>query len=407
MAVDNTKVIDEVITSYELKPKEKRTINVCTTVTEDDDSGLNGKSDVGSDCVAVEISCKLAKTGPIDTSIVTPLCQGNKHDPVTGACKRFNGETSTAFHISVSDEDWDSVPNEEDATPAPEDEACRGQEGRAVLLFLDFGSSDLNDLVGAVGVGVDRLTDDYDFVAIATDPVNVAGFTIDEDTLANADMVVDPTLAGVMAAYRAATSRGFDITTYVASHGGADALGNGFITSADSSGQIDEASLDAALSPTASGTCAFPFRATSSLACYFSELEDVWLRHGAKVADGRRFGNFYPQELNGLGDSWNGGATFGASVASSPDAVVRGLNGAAVAGVGVVYGCGDVLGLLTGPSQCSQDFFTTKGPTSMSFALNGRGDYDPSLNGQDNMTAGSQDVILGDPSIDKFTPLTW
>ena len=221
-------------------------------------------------------------------------------------------------------------------------------------------------------------------------------------------MLVPPTLEGLLDALRVTTSYGYDITFFDLGHGGADAFGDAFFTSADATGTIFESQLDWALAPQNIGACDLPLRAVNSLACYFGQMNAMWIDHGAKVSGGANAGEFFPQELNGFVRHWNNGDTFGTSTAASFDPIVRNLNRLAVGAVGVTYyptmGCVDsVLGL----NDCAQQFFTVSGPTSMSFANNGRNDYDPSLSGQDNMDAGSADVIAGFLGIDKFTPLTW
>lgn len=407
IAVEDHKDVAETVAEYQLQPKQKRNIDVCATFTEDDDNGANGASDVGQDCETVEISCKLAKDGPLTVEVSAPLCKGDNRDE-NGVCKSYNGEASAQFRVGVSDEDWDNVPNDEDATPEPEDEACRGQEGRAVVLFVDFGTSDLNDLVGLVGMGVDNFVSEYDWVGIATDPLNVAGFTLREETLANADMLVPPTLEGLVDTFRVATSHGYDITFFALGHGGADTVGEAYFTSADPSGLIYESDLSGALSPQQFGTCDVPFRAINSLACYFSQMNSMWLDRGTKVASGARFGEFFPQELNGFVRSWNDGDRFGVALGKSFDPIVRGVNRLAIEGVGAATGliteCHDsVLGL----NGCAEQFFTQTGPTSMSFTINGRNDYDSTRSGQENMDTASADVVAGQATLDKFTPLTW
>jgi hypothetical protein len=179
---------------------------------------------------------------------------------------------------------------------------------------------------------------------------------------------------------------------------------NATFTSADPLGLIDEYGLRAALAPSSSGTCSVPIRMVYGIPCYFSDFDDTWTMVGAHVATGPQFVNDVPQEGNGFARRWNNGDTFLAALVGLVDPVVRGLNAAALDLVGQPM-CLAQLGTLASPLEqnACADWFFTGALAAVDFAS----DYDPTLRGIDPLNLGAAQVLQGDSSITKSTPLTW
>jgi hypothetical protein len=394
---------DQLVATHVVQKGQTKTIEICATVTETDTGGFNGAPDVGQDCAKVTLECNRAalQAPPRTVNLAADLCRGNKYED--GVCKAWNGRANLDYLVTLSDRDWDGVPAPKDMTPDPEDEACRGQEGRGVVLFSQYGASGLNDLIGQVGMGLDEMVQNYDFVAIAIDPADLLGFTVRAETLGQADMVVEPTLEGLLSALRGATSRGFDVSLYVAGHGGAAGT-EAYFTSADADGLIDEAELRAAFTPQVSGTCALPFRMVYGIPCYFNQDNDLWMDSGSHAATGARFVNPWPQEGNGFARHWNNGDTFQTALSASFNPVARGINSAALEIAGRVMCVANILvdESPLGLNACSEWFFTG-GLSSVNFDT----DYDHTLSGLDNLVIGGTQVWTGQGAITKFNALTW
>lgn len=416
--VGKPKDADLLVATHSVLPGETKLINICTTVTEFDRGGLNGKSDVGRGCLReVPLFCPLGldeEIREITRIIEVDLCKGDRHLGLV--CKKAHGKVAVVFKITGTDDDADGIPHHEDMTPGPAGDACRGQLGRAVILYSEFGDGDQHNLLyrnDFVNTDVDEMwrgiMQGYDWVGLAVDPRKALASGISQRTLADSDMTGEPTLEGLRTLSRAAVSRGFDITLIIQANGGADTNGVAFITSADVDGSIDENELSAMLDPSVSGTCEIPIRAVHSLAGYGNEFSDAWISAGAKVSGGARFPNFYPQEQNGWVKSWNRGQTFGSAVANQPDQTVRTGDNREVSQTGREFGCSPRAATnVLGHNLCAEGFFTTVGPESWRFSNNGRSDYDPSQTGKTNMEMGSEMVIDGDDTIHKFSGLlTW
>jgi len=396
------KVTDVLVAEHPLSPNQVRTINVCATFNEDD-SGLNGADDVGSDCEPVVIRCSMS---PLTKTVSADLCRG-------GDCTHLHGAMSAQFRISVSDEDQDGIANDDDFTPKPADEACRGQLGEGIVVYVEQGGSNLTNLVQMIETSLDDLATGYDFIAIAASPevydgYNNTAWSLRRGTIGRADMVVPATFKGLMSAYRAATSRGYAITHFVIGDGGTNG-GVAYFTSADPSGTISASTLATALTPASIGTCAVPFAMVYSVASYMSRANDMWINAGAKAAAAPTFIHAYPQFVVGIGAAWNAGQTLANSIGAGFDANIQSSNNDAIEQVGTSAGCDPTLGAsVLGTNLCSNEFFTGQQPhPELDFNADGRTDFVPTLSGEQNLAAGALNITAGDDAVTRSSALTW
>jgi hypothetical protein len=405
MKVAYPKTTDVLVAEHQVPRNSSKTINVCATFTEYD-GFLNGATDTGNDCESVLLTCPM---GAMTTTVSAPLCRG-------GNCKHLNGAMTARFRISMSDEDGDGVPNDQDFTPEPSDEACRGQLGNALFIYVEYAPSNLTSIIGMIETALDSIvkTPPYDYLVIAASPEvydgwNNTPFSISFGTIARANMVVPTTIAGLRSGYRAATSRGYAITHMVLADGGT-IQGDAYFTSSEPSGIITASSVAGLLSPAATGTCAVPLLAVYSNASYMSRADSVWLNAGAKAASGPLFVDPRPQFVVGFATAWNTGQKFADALGAGFDANIVNANNDHISQyANTTLGCDPNAGAgVLDKNQCSVDFFTTLGgPPELDFNADGRTDFDTTISGAENLDIGARDIPAGDVRVTLLSKQTW
>lgn len=411
---------------YRVPENRRRQVEVCADFTEHDDDLLNGKDDLGSDCETLTLTCPQAGDSEL---LYADLCRG-------GDCDKLNGAMSSEIEVLAKDADRDCVENEDDYTPEPCDEALKGQLCRGSLVYFHYGDGPITDLAQNFGTDLSKATGGYDEVVLLVDDAQVGPFGLNSTALSQADVVMPPIEENFFAGLQELTALGCDIDVWMFSHGtvewqadGLDVinLGGSVTALSDDDGEpaADITTLELAedADPLNSGTQSVPVRMTYSTACYYGEWNQTWLDVGAKVVSGSSDVNFFPLYYGNFADDWNGGDTYGASLAGESNSVDEGLSLSYVSAQGLLppWAC-----LVLEENDCSDDFFVDSdlfpnvnaanqwidGPDEAMYSLGGPlWDtvgivYDPTLSGLSNMRAASAKIPAGDLSVRKNVPPT-
>jgi hypothetical protein len=433
MEVDSEHNVSILLGTYEVSENDPNglTVNVCGTFTEKD-GGLN-KDDVGSDCTPVHLECPQAED---DVPLEANLCKG-------GNCSKLKGAMSANINVSAADADRDCVPNEQDWTPQPCDEAFKGQLCRASLVYFHYGDGFINDVVQNVGTDLVPALTGYDHTVLLIDDTQIGPFKLNAAALDAAEVVMLPTEQNFFAAMRDLTSQGCDIDVWTFSHGwpdwdtqadGTEAVGGGKITAyADDDGSTDPDittdELLAATNPAVSGTPKVPVRMTYATACNYKEWNGPWQQVGAKVVSGSTDINFTPNFYDNFVASWNANQTYGTALATERTVGKENLAFGFIAAVpGAAWGCTAVGDTVLDKGPCAFDFFTDVDKQPMRDAngdfIDGADDahyaiggpladragitYDATTTGAVNMRRSSVKILGGTAAVRKGTVgLTW
>ena len=432
MTVGAEQIAHVALGSYEVDQGKTRRVQVCATFTEHDDF-LNGKNDVGTDCSTIVLSCP---QGSDNEPLAADLCKG-------GDCAHLNGAMSANIHVVTADADRDCVPNADDYTPEPCDEALKGQLCRGSVVFYHYGNGPLVSLVQSLGTDLRPAMTGYDRVVLLIDDAQIGPFNLDPAAIALADVVMPPTEANFFAALQDMTSRGCDMDVWMFSHGAVEWTiqpdlsvlnTGGWVTALDDDEHqadptqdpditTDELAADTA--PEHSGTPSVPVRMTYGVPCFYQLWNQTWLNLGAKVTMGAIDDNFLPNFYDRFATAWGAGQTYGAAFAGEPSAAAENLAFGFIEAQGMAppYLC--VGNTVLGKNACAANFFIDSdlqpmvdshnnfidGPDTAMYQIGGPlaagVPYNTALSGAANMRASSAKVLVGDSTITKFSALTW
>jgi hypothetical protein len=427
------KSIGALVSEHSLVPPNTQIIEVCAEVRETDNGGFNGKDDIAAGCRSIKIGCNMP---PRLVTITEPLCKGG-----TTPCNA-NGEVTTTFRISHSDEDGDGVENLEDFAPksCSDDASVLGQAGRGVLVFYHIQDESYRDLARlstvefTSAVNLDEAIQGYDYVALLvedpfphTEDFTGYNYIVSEDAIIGADYNGEPTVDGFFAALRDVVSKGFDVDIFIVGEGeqyqAASGLDARFLAQ---DGTISGLDVFTRLRPAQSGSRTIPIRLVYSVASYTDLLVPRWLTAGAKAATGPRQFNFFPANQGSVSYKWNNGATADAATAGISTIIdwesIFTMAYEAIYGLDAVsdeyhpngcpdgedsiddcYYCeeGDSLAQDPALNACEWDVFLQGEPFPILA-------YDPALDPVENMFESSYQVRGGNPAIKKWTtPVTW
>lgn len=434
MEVDSEHNVSVPLGSYEVRENDPDgvPVQVCATFTEQD-GGLN-KDDVGSDCETIRLQCPQAAAG---VDLRANLCKG-------GDCSKLKGAMSATIDVSAADADGDCIPNEQDWTPQPCDEAFKGQLCRGSLVYFHYGDGFINDVVQNVGTDLVPALTGYDHTVLLIDDTQIGPYKLNAAALDAAEVVMLPTEQNFFAAMRDLTTQGCDIDVWIFSHGWPDwdvqpdnsvIVGGGEISAyADDDLGTDEPDITtdellAATDPAVSGTPSVPVRMTYATACNYKEWNAAWLQVGAKVTSGATDINFTPNFYDNFVASWNANATYGTALATERTIAKEDLAFGYIKTVpGAKWGCIGAGNTVVDMNPCAFDFFTDidqqpivdaagkflDGPDQAKYAIGGPlADkagitYDATATGATNMRRSSVKILAGTGTIRKGTlGLTW
>lgn len=458
-----------VLATVTVPSNTQRVVPACATFTEHDNGGANGVNDVGTACVNITLTATSLPGGKIrcDSSPQAPaaetdLCGDNQ----------CNGRFKAHFEVMVSDADGDEVINELDFTPGICDEELKGQLGRASLIYFHMGDGPMTTLGQHLGTNLGKATTGYDYVVMVMDEVSAGPFMLNQAALNAADLTLLPTEANLYEAMQEITKRGYDMDIWIWSHGwqvwNADGItsytkfettggetcthlpsgelcGNNLDDDADNlideaacaaipggelcwtfadedgDGIIDESEgiwdyeITQQLVQALIGTDLVPIRMVYSGACYHQGMNWAWETVGAYVASGTENINFYPNYYAAFADAWDAGQPYGTSAALSSSAGARAAVHGYMSWLSGSFNCDDIgdgvweegLSVLN-TNECSRDFFVNDGGGD-NYQYDIGDDFDPALSGIANMDAQSLRFILGNATIQKYSPatLTW
>lgn len=406
-------------------------VRVCGLFTEKD--GWPNKDDVGQDCETIRLECPQASDS---VELRANLCKG-------GDCSKLKGQMSATIEVLTADADRDCVPNEQDFTPEPCDEANKGQLCRASIVHFHYGDGFITDLVQNVGTDLVPALTGYDHTVLLIDDTQIGPFALNAAALDAAEVVMLPTEQNFFTAMRDLTAQGCDIDVWTFSHGWPDwdtlpdnsvVVGGGEISayadddlSSDPDITTDE--LLAATDPAVSGTPSVPIRMTYATACNYQEWNDAWLQVGAKVTSGSVDINFTPNFYDNFVASWNANQTYANALATERTAGKENLAFSFINAQGGLWGCNaaDPATSILTTNACAFDFFNDSdkqpmkdangdfidGPDDAKYAIGGPlADvagitYAPLLSGAANMRRSSVKTLAGTGTVRKSTALTW
>lgn len=405
-------------------------VEVCGDFLEVD--GWPNADDTGHRCQTVRLQCPQAEA---EVNLMANLCKG-------GNCSKLKGAMSATINISSADADRDCVPNEQDWTPQPCDEAFKGQLCRASLVYFHYGDGFINDLVQNLGTDLVPALTGYDHTVLLIDDTQIGPFALNPAALDMAEVVMLPTEQNFFNALHDLTVQGCDIDVWTFSHGwpdwdtqtdGTEAVGGGKITAyADDDGaaeaDITTDELIAATNPALIGTQQVPVRMTYATACNYKEWNAPWQQVGAKVVSGSTDINFTPNFYDNFVASWNANQSYGNALATERTIGKEALAFGFIDAQGALWGCSPSTQSVLGTNACAFDFFNDSdqqpmrdasgaiidGPDTAKYAIGGpladRAGitYDATVSGATNMRRSSVKVLAGTPAITKSTVgLTW
>lgn len=431
MEVGATHTVSVPLGTYEVLENDTLDVKVCAQFTEED-KGLN-KDDVGIDCETVTLECP--EPGE-NRGLRADLCKG-------GDCSKLRGAMTANLEVLTADADRDCVPNEDDYTPEPCDEALKGQLCRSSLVYFHYGDGILNDLVQNLGTNLVPAMTGYDRVVLLIDDDQIGPFNLNPAALGLADVVMLPTEQNFFASLQDLTSRGCDIDVWMFSHGTPEweaqldlsviKIGGSVTAQADDdislSPDITTVELLEDTDPAASGTPAVPVRMTYGTPCFYELWNAPWTTVGAKVTSGAIDINFRPNFYDNFVANWNGGMTYANSLANEYSAGRENLAFGFIMAEGLLPPWSCIGNTVLGTNPCAQNFFTdidlfpqvdatgawVDGPDEAKYGIGGPLDdtagilYDPALSGATNMRRSSSKVMVGNGGISKSVPatLTW
>ncbi|HVH99086.1 MAG TPA: hypothetical protein VM869_10260 [Enhygromyxa sp.] len=373
--------------TYTVQTGNQKNIQVCATFTEDDDGGVNGQDDVGSDCTNVQLSCDPVDGQPTFHPIVGPaaLCGPNQ----------CNGSASATLEVMRADADYDNVPNADDFTPEPCDELEKATNGIALVLYFHYDDTAYNRLAQSLGVDLSKNYGAYDYVALVMENAESNFWNIDGAAFRDADVVFEPSRDGLLEAMRHVTAKGyrFDVKTHARGfeNGTADSEFT-VITGDRISGQWLVDATEPDLVGTARG--GIPIVAQWGTAAFQDRQMDAWHTIGALTASGTVHINFYPNEWGNYWDNWVGGMTYEDAVDFSRTLGVIAAADFEMAsqGGGPPWLC--IYPSAIGQNACAEDFFNDDvGPNPAGYNLEDI--YDHTISGAKNMKAASQRNFIG------------
>jgi len=396
---------------------------VCAEYREYDDLSAD---DVGTDCDMVQLSCP-QPAGTV--AMAADLCQG-------GNCATLRGKMTSQLTIEAADADGDCVPNADDYTPDPCDEALKGQLCRASLVYFSYEGGVGDDIVQSLGTDLTPAMTGYDRVVLLIDDDQIGPFNLNPAALALADVKMLPTEQNFFASLQDLTGRGCDIDVWMFAHGSPDWHGNttayvdgGWVTTlADEAGDVHPQITSHSLTDhiAVSGTQQIPVRMTYGTPCFYELWNDAWLAVGAKVTAGAVDIDFTPNFYDNFSMSWSAGARYGAALAGEYDAAKEALAFGYIQTVGALWGCIGSGNTVLDRNACAADFFIDSdlmpmwagqhlqdGPDASKYFIGGPAmdlagiKYDPMQSGAMNMRRSSAKLMVGDPTITKTTRLTW
>lgn len=431
MDVDKKQTANVELGTYEVEKGKHKKVQVCGTFTEFDDLS---KDDVGIDCDTITLSCP--EGGGNDT-LFANLCKG-------GDCTNLKGAMSANVQIMTADADGDCVANKDDYTPEPCDEALKGQECRASVIYFAYDGSVADDIVQFVGTDLAPAMTGYDRTVLLIDDDQVGPFNLNPAALALADVKMLPTEQNFFATLQDLTARGCDMDIWMFAHGNPDydwasgggpiSVGGGRVTSmADDdmsmTADITTKELLADTDPAVSGTPSVPVRMSYGTPCFYELWNLAWLTVGAKVTSGATGINFKPNNYDNFVVSWNANASYGASLATEATAAKEAVAFGFIAAEGALPPWLCVGNTVLGQNPCARNFFTDSdamatadasdnivdGPDAAKYDIGSQlvgltgTTYDPTVSGTINMRRSSAKLLNGDPTIKKNMAggLTW
>lgn len=377
--------------TYTVKAGKTRNITVCAEFTEHDGNGLNGSDDVGSDCIPVQLQCHPVHGQPSFEATIGP-------EPLCGP-NQCNGSASATIEVMRADADMDGVPNEDDFTPEPCDEADKATEGLALLLYYHYDDDAFVSLAQSVGTNLSKHFDEYDYVVLLMDQATSNAGNTSAAAFKNADVVYPPTRDGMLEAMRHLTAEGyrFDVKTHA--HGytnGADDSKFEVLSGDEISGNW----LVGATDPNAIGTAlgGVPIVALWGTTCYQGRQIDAWNTIGAKAGSGANDINFFPNAWLNYWDAWVSGTQYKTSVDDSVTVGVVAATDTFIAAEGAVgpYWC--ITPTVLGTNACAEDFFNDDVlPNDARYNLEDI--YDHTLSGAENMQLASERLFVGNQAL--------
>jgi hypothetical protein len=407
--------------TYDVPAGKVRDITVCAEIAEDD-SGLNGQDDFAHICTVVRLSCDPV-TGQASESVPlgpSALCEAD------GSC---NGSAGMHVQVEPADADMDTIPNDQDFTPEPCDEALKGTGGTALLLFFNYDDNFLTSLAQSLWTTLSSIYSSYDYVVLVADSTASNPGGTSNPAFVQADRVYPPTHQGLIDAMRDITSKHYRFDAFVHAHGYKFGPTDSAFESLDpcipnsTTGECDPwlisgRDLENMTDPNLIGTArgGIPIISYWSTTCISGRQIDSWATIGAKTTSGAVDVQFFPNTWANFAASWVAGTPYKRAVDTSLTTTVK-LNSSALIDLqGNLWGCGGSDSVLF-KTACAYDFFNDTdsdtdgtGPDTDTddAKYNISAVYNINKSGLDNMLIASTRLFLGDPTI-KFggAGLTW
>lgn len=363
-------------------------VKVCADFTEYD-SGLNGHDDHASGCRTVLLSCT-----PTSGPHTQPINIGPEDFCGPNVCL---GSASAALRAIRADADGDCVPNEDDFTPEPCDEAHKATQGVGLLLYHYYDNNDLTQLFQSASASLAKNMWAYDYVVLVMNNQESNTLGLMDAALAQADVVLEPTRDGVIDAMQMLTAEGYRFDVFVHGHGSRTAPDDaafGTLTGGSISGQFLEDATDPSVAGTPRG--GVPIVAVWSTSAWASRVNDSWDLIGSIVASGAFEWNFHPMTWNNFWDDWVATRPYREAVdgALTSDHIGQANTYVALQGVWNPYFCTGGNSILY-DNACAENFFNDSlGANPAKYDMDGF--YDVNASGADNMLVSSEREFVGD-----------
>lgn len=282
--------------------------------------------------------------------------------------------------------------------------AVQVTKGAASVVFFYYGDSKFLTLAQET-LKLKRAMEGYRQVVLLKHDVIPAPFDLSAADEREADVVVAPTRANLVAQLRRLATEGYMIDLWLFSHGAPGA----FVASTGQHGTVDlvgAAEILAALQPASTGLAVLPIRMVWSTLCYGASLNETWRAIGAKVVAGSRAVNFYPNQFGRFATAWNSGMVgYLAALERADTAASRTLVQTYLATMDAPahrqeWGGCPIGRHILGDHPCAKAYFTRRwGLTEQ--------EWGDDLSGKDNMRRSSAKVIAGPGTLTKSDTPTW
>lgn len=291
-----------------------------------------------------------------------------------------------------ADSDGDGIVDDEDFCDGEEASANLGSAGEASVVHYYFGDGKLESLAQDIGLNLKYSVEGYDY-SIALSENDDAG------DLDDANEINTPTKEHFFEAIRDVVRRGYLVDIYIFAHGHTGEFSVRDYSDTeddenDGTAWLSTGDIKSKLSPNSIGCNGrhVPVRIVYSVSCVHSTLNETWTETvGARASLGARDVNFYPNQFDEFGKSWQDGSSFRDAETASNTSLSRTAS--------QIYITADAL--VSHPWYC-----TTQTPlgnntcADVYFPEAWLGDdYDDSQSGQWNMNHTSDKLFSGDENV--------